>query len=424
MRASSRFDQWTNQIARFEARFQNTSNSYKRPIKPLFIYQNERLAFMVKQQTLIISTVSTVVLILATSVSIYFYMSYARPETVDPKRFENDLNSRSEKLNEALASLMKKYIPYRELEKIDTKVVQQEMTKGLDVDIKVKENEVKKVFKDVLAKKEDVPATENKVEESIEPITFTPIAKKTTETALSKEIEDPKLIYKGQVGLNLATDNFFSAVYQIKNAIGVPGLIGHFFVMSSKHNWKKPFSFNDINADFSSLDELKKLLTETSVKGNYKNLYMDTIHANVNHGKLHEAVIPEIIEGKSLTNPYKWLHLSTEIMSEFHENNDPVYAFVYSGATYENYKKNEKAKADEESKSAGKPQENGEIKTGEQEQELKEEPTELETAYPDDVNVFKFDWMANADRALYSGCIKRILNHCKDYLTELENIKI
>ena len=122
------------------------------------------------KQTFIISTVSTVVLALATCVTIYLYTSYARPELIYPELLKNDLEKRSNVINLAINSLKNKHA-YATNIKMGV-----ENKRNLDEDHEPKagmvplENEVEKLFKKVLVENLSSLKTSDTSKKKIEPI--------------------------------------------------------------------------------------------------------------------------------------------------------------------------------------------------------------------------------------------------------------
>lgn len=339
-----------------------------------------------KKKKVVISTASTVVFVLVTCLTVYLYGSYARPETVHPEILEKDLEKRSNGITLAINSIKSKFPSNLNTEGGNkSKPADDLEPEGSKVPT---ENEVKKLFNKVLAEKASTPAASaasTKIQ-PIAPIEMPEIViKPPSEPIIQNCFRKSRQIYQGQVGLSLAADEFFSAVYRIQNLFGISGLVGHFYVIKSKLGWKEePFSFETIRVNFSDKDKFKEFFEGKQIEELLTNDGYSEIFINRKYGEMEKfkaATTPEQTTPSTITvNPYKWLYLSTK----FPLSNEPIYALVYP-------------------------------------KDLK--PNHYQIAYPDDVRVYEFDWMRKADLNLHSGCPKRILNHCRDYLPE-ENIDL
>lgn len=342
---------------------------------------------MVLKQTVLISSTSTVLLVLVTGVIVYFYSNYARPEALHPKMLKDDFKKRERSVMAVVKSIKTKFPDNLKINAVveDFK----DVLKDLGPQTALKDNEIKSLFKNILSSDiKNHKVSEYREIRSITPIIFPPILiTEIPETEIPKSFKRSEEVFIGQVGLSLFADNFFAAVYRIQNLFGKAGLVGHFFVMKSNHRLD-PFSkYITGKVDFSTKDNFKKYfkgqkVNEFGSQSNDKTSYILVNEKFVNIETFKSVLEPDFHEANgTIINPYKWLHLSTKLKSKFPKTENEIYALTFP----EDEKENQEG-----------------------------------IIYPSDVRVFEFDWMEGADFSLYSGCIKRIENHCRDYLKNEE----
>lgn len=346
----------------------------------LFIYS---LNSMILKQTVIISSASTIILILFTSVAVYFYSSYARPETVHPTKLKDDLKKRDNSISDVMSSIKKRFpdnLWIRESandsgEKVITDLGPQDA---------LKDNKIKEFFKKVANSSDNRgKAPESGDIEKIIPIKFPPLQiPEAPEKEVPKSFRASNEVFIGQVGLSLYTDNYFAAVYRIQNLFGKSGLVGHYFVINpnlDRVNFEKE-KVTQIN--FSTRENFKKYFQRQQVteipSSSTSKTSIILINSKILDTETFKLALEPEINGEEIVyiNPYKWLHLSTLLKSKFSTSHPAIHALIF-------------------------PQDETENQEG--------------ILYPSDVRVFELDWIKTADLSLHSGCVKRIQNHCRDY---------
>lgn len=348
---------------------------------------------MVLSQTLIVASTSTVVLVVMSAVSVYLYADYARPETSDPKAYEETLSKKLKNINGAL----------KELEKSNdnsalAKVIQRG-DKKLPVTLEegitrpVSDDPVKILFKSIYstaakiekeAKKND--DANNDSSNIIERIQFPSELGKTQALLheLSTDKTDPTSIVSNeviisQVGLSLRRPDMFAAVYKIQNVFNTPGKVGHLFVMEGFKDIKTPFKLN--LKRFNLLNKTPESIKVHIVnESDFYDLQVVTNYEGLLETLAKNAKLEEKSEKPPHLNPYKWLNMALFLTGHLGPG-ELAYVLLTPKHT------------------------NSQIRI---------------PIYPEDVEAISLDVIQGdkIDSALYSGDATRIFNHCKDYLPE------
>lgn len=351
--------------------------------------------------TLVVSTVSVAVLALVSSISLYGYSWYARPEVLGPGKYEKEIFGRIGNITKAVTGLKNSYKRHPffsapsqvktslEIERDQITSPFVEYFRGL----KEKLDALAASNPQVVDGDGDIDEKDKKIEE----IHFLPHS-----TTLQRELTvDPviveptdKVIIK-QVGLSLGTAKTQASVHRIQNLFGSPGLVGHLFLAEGKTNdWDKSSLLKVENFDFSTKDKFESSLrsrTGPSVSNliflNQKNqyIYVNSPSMSINDEYIKYAVEPEEVELNKVMvdfiNPYKWLYFATK--NGVVQSSSPIAVLVFPYNS--------------------------------------EDGTIIEVSktikYPKDVNLFPLRSISDWDVNICEADETRILNHSKAMLT-------
>ena len=358
--------------------------------------------------SLIVSTASVAVLALTSALTIYFYSSYARPETLAPDAYEKEIFARVSNINEAVLGLKGAY-KWNPFFSVPENVG---ITSTIEAEPELNKNPVSEYF-DSLYERVKALATVadnyndgiNEDDKKIEDIKFNPRSIKFEhEIKLHNTIEEEssdKVIIK-QVGLSLYTQKIHASIHRIQNLFGLPGLVGHLYIVeANKSNWDRTSWMKAESLDFSSKDKFTeslanktKLFVSHMIFPDNKNQFIYGNGSLIDEKFIKEAVKPEekeLFSGvKDFINPYKWLYMvtrSTISIPGVLEPNKPIVVLVFT------YK-------------SGKPGEDEVLQVSK------------EVKYPMDVNLFPIKSLPNWDINIYEADEQRILNHSKTMLNE------
>ena len=354
---------------------------------------------------LLVSTVSVAILLLASSVTIYFYSSYARPETVSPEYYEQEIISRIGNIDKALSSLKKSYKWNRFYTAPDSSNLAAQTI--MEAEPVLPKNPVSNYFEGLDEQAEAVAATEirqdgiKEEDKQIETIEFLPRS-----TRLEQEIKEDdgevvdeatdKVIIK-QVGLSLGTRTIHASVHRIQNLFGNAGLNGHLYILEARiSDWDRESLENVMSLNFSSKENLVKslqskgLFISTLIFPDKKNQYI-----YINGPSFSEEFIKYAIEPvekqyrsgpKDFINPYKWLYLSTKYpVKRPLIYGKPIIALVY-------------------------PYKDGDEVVHERKM----------VTYPEDINLFPVESLSKWDISIHEAVEQRIVNHSLKMLTQDE----
>lgn len=356
---------------------------------------------IVLSQTFIVAATSTLLLSLLSSATVYVYTEYARPETTDPKAYEEALLKKLNNINHVLKDLDKfkiKVSPDKFVHSGTTnKKLLTSLVKGNAI-MTCPDDPVKILFKSIssyiTSSKVAVEDQKNLKDESknvIEKILFpSELGKyKTLIHELPTDFSDPSSLISNelvisQVGLSLRTPKIFASVYKIQNVFNTPGKVGHLFVIKGFKDLGTSFKF-----DLSKFNLLNKTpepaKTFTFNHSDMFNVQVVASNAHLAETLANSAMFEEKPGNAPYLNPYKWLNTAL-LLNKLFNPSDLVYVLL----TPKNYENNP-------------------------------DYYKIGINYPGDVETIPADLIQGEkiDSVLHTGDASRILNHCKDYLPRI-----
>ena len=341
------------------------------------------------QSLIIISAASATLLFIVSFLFLYLYKFYIRPDLfVQPGVLKQKIENQKETLESNLLKVRSQYgIASINLKSISPN--NRAETKVREPEILNPENPLKILFKKIFEEKvnnlSDSPQDFDETK-LIDPIKFPSELVKTSNVQLQHELpaqDDDSLISNSNevsyslVGLKLETKTLVSSVYKIDNLFSISELVGHYYIIEKFDNGEPRAQANQIN--FSSKEMFTKAesftSSETIIKG-YTVLFSGKL---ITEEDLKRVLMSadELNEDQLILNPYKWHYMATRLMniSSFKLLSVLVYPTKFNS-------------------------------------EIKLKPIK----YSVDVEISSKEILnnSNIDKTIYTGDLKRILNHCRD----------
>lgn len=322
----------------------------------------------------------------------YLYSKYAMPELTDPTPLDEVIRGKIGNVALALDFIKTKYSNFKD------KFFTADSTKSLDeMEPKLAKSPVDVYFEKISQTVKEVKAEKLKPKGASTALQdFFMELEITSQLAKEKEevetVENLEKVSVKQVGLSLESNDLLASIYQIKNLFKVPGSVAHLFIIQKRT--ETPL-INAFRINFSSDAETFRNSFENGLKISATDNSLDSLGYEFikmeSYGTLSDeikaAITPKQAGLVHVINPYKWLYFATRLDSELPVADlKPIVVLLYRKST--NNAENE-------------PQ----------------------IIYTEDVDLFDESRMEKADKALFTGSTKRILNHCKEYLPS-ETIKI
>lgn len=352
-----------------------------------------------KTQSLIISAASATLLLIVSFLSLYLYKFYVRPDLfVEPGVLKQETEIQKEKLNSNLFQVQSQYgIASVNLNSSNDRL----KTKLSEPEILNPENPLKILFKKIFEEKvnnlSDSPQEfdETKV---IDPIKFPSELVKISNVQLQHELpsqaadsltsktSNSNEVSYSLVGLKLDTKTLVSSVYKIENLFSISGLVGHYYIIEK--NMLKPPRAQANQIDFSSKEkfintspaEAEFTSSEKFIDG-YTVLFSSLSKSGkpIIENDLKRVLMStdDLKKDQLILNPYKWHYMATKLkdISSFKLLSVLVYQTKFNTET-------------------------------------KLKPikylAEVELSSKEILNNSKLD------KIVYTGDLKRILNHCRD----------
>lgn len=422
---------------------------------------------------LAVSAASVAVMLLASSVTVYFYSSYARPETVAAGAYEKEIFGRISNINAAVNNLKQSYLGKMYF----TAPTTGKVSLILEAEPVLPKNPVTDYFDSLDNQIIALNAENNRAKletESvanigmIEEIKFRPhsatLEHEIKDDVVSAEEEPTDKVIVKQVGLALGTPQIRSSVYRIQNIFGNAGTTGHIYMLEArKSDWDGESLESFSSTNFSSKDDLdiylnsKKLLATTSRlsdsnKSTLKKMmkidfsssrnvedYLKSLGVSKDDieslksalsldfsslAKLKESLKPKpsLISATQITDKmieYICFNCPNGLENFIKYSIKPEMKFYRSGSKhlinpykwlYLSTKIGKEVKHSQPIIIIAYP--------------YTDDPVTKRIIYPEDVNLFQIDSLASWDINIYEADEQRVLNHCKKMLTteDIEDI--
>lgn len=349
-----------------------------------------------KTQSLIISAACATLLLIVSFLSLYLYKFYVRPDLfVEPGVLKQETEIQKEKLNSNLLQVQSQYgIASVNLNSSNDRL----KTKLSEPEILNPENPLKILFKKIFEEKvNNLSDSSQEFDETkvIDPIKFPSELVKISNVQLQHELpsqaadfltSNSNEVSYSLVGLKLDNKTLVSSVYKIENLFSISGLVGHYYIIEKNMLISPRAQANQI--DFSSKEkfistspaEAEFTSSEKFIDG-YTVLFSSLSKSGkpIIENDLKRVLMStdDLKKDQLILNPYKWHYMATKLkdISSFKLLSVLVYPTKFNTET-------------------------------------KLKPikylAEVELSSKEILNNSKLD------KIVYTGDLKRILNHCRD----------